>query len=218
MPRGRHLVLLAVLALLALAAAEARAERHVVRFTTPRWNAWPDSIGRPCEASPDSATNLAEEELWQVERSRVVQRHAALAPGALDSFIVEIGAEEQASYFVTALKKNGRRSCNGKVITLHGRVGVYPDSDRASGPWLGVPRPNPAGGLVAVPWCLPEAARVRLEVVDVAGRVVARLADGVQPAGVHVALWDARAAAPGIYLVRAAVGPWRAVRRELVIR
>jgi flagellar hook capping protein FlgD len=47
---------------------------------------------------------------------------------------------------------------------------------------------------------------VAFEVVDLAGRRVARLGDGAYPAGRHAVPWDGRsgagALAPGIYLVR----------------
>jgi hypothetical protein len=37
-------------------------------------------------------------------------------------------------------------------------------------------------------------------------------------AGVHVRLWEANVAAPGIYFVRLRVGGWQATRRVLVLR
>jgi hypothetical protein len=81
--------------------------------------------------------------------------------------------------------------------------------------------PNPNPGSVQVTYTLPQAARVRLGIYDLAGREVGRLADGVVPAGRHVAAWDGRVggspATSGIYFVRfeTPAGTW--VRRVVRI-
>ena len=71
---------------------------------------------------------------------------------------------------------------------------------------LSIPRPNPSRGAMSVSYTLPRAGAVRLTLFDVLGRCVARLVDGEQPAGEHVATWDGgrgtgRKVAPGIYLL-----------------
>ncbi len=65
--------------------------------------------------------------------------------------------------------------------------------------------PNPARGIVRFAWSQPRAGRVTLDVLDIAGRHVARAFAGEADAGTHDARWDgARAdgtpAAPGVYL------------------
>src|SRR5262249_25823622 len=55
--------------------------------------------------------------------------------------------------------------------------------------------PNPSIGPTTIEYSLPRAAPVKLRVFDIAGREVARLVDGVQPAGRHVANWSGIAAA-----------------------
>lgn len=69
--------------------------------------------------------------------------------------------------------------------------------------------PNPARGDSHVRFALGTGARVRAEVLDVAGRVIATLADGERVAGEHTLTWDGRSsgglrAAPGLYVVRLA--------------
>ena len=65
--------------------------------------------------------------------------------------------------------------------------------------------PNPARGDATIEYALPHAARVRIAVSDVQGRVVATLRDGVETAGAHRLDW--RAARPrgplpaGLYFV-----------------
>lgn len=68
---------------------------------------------------------------------------------------------------------------------------------------------------------LPGSGRVRLEVLDVAGRRVAVLVDGERPAGPNAAAWDARdargrALGAGVYLARLTAGP-RSVTTKLVL-
>jgi hypothetical protein len=61
--------------------------------------------------------------------------------------------------------------------------------------------PNPAlGGPVRLEWALPREAAVRVTVLDVRGRELAVVAQGVQPAGWRSAAW--RPPAPGLYFLR----------------
>jgi hypothetical protein len=65
--------------------------------------------------------------------------------------------------------------------------------------------PNPvAGGLATIHFSLGAEARVRLEILDAVGRVVARpaAADPAPGRTDHEVRWDARDAASGVYLVR----------------
>lgn len=61
--------------------------------------------------------------------------------------------------------------------------------------------PNPLRGQARVQYSLPEAADVTLVVYDPLGREVARLEDGTRDAGVHRAVWNARAVPSGTYVV-----------------
>jgi hypothetical protein len=71
---------------------------------------------------------------------------------------------------------------------------------------LGPVLPNPMRGRATIEYALPEAAWIRLAILDLQGREVAVLARGFHPAGRHRARWDGRVeggnAAPGIYFVR----------------
>ncbi|MEM1041642.1 MAG: T9SS type A sorting domain-containing protein [Bacteroidota bacterium] len=83
---------------------------------------------------------------------------------------------------------------------------------------LAAPFPNPVRGMATLRYTLPEAADVTLAVYDVLGRRVATLRDGVQPAGVHGATFDAGTLPSGVYLVRLAAGTDRAAKRLTVVR
>ncbi len=67
--------------------------------------------------------------------------------------------------------------------------------------------PNPARGPATLAWTNPVAGKVTLDLLDVAGRRVARLLSGESPAGAQRATWDGRGAdgarvAPGVYVAR----------------
>lgn len=83
--------------------------------------------------------------------------------------------------------------------------------------------PNPARGASTVSLALPQdEPRVRVEVLDVTGRLIERLYDGAAGAGAHEWIWDLTGvdgrAAPGVYLVRAQAGAWRRDARIVVVR
>jgi immune inhibitor A len=67
-------------------------------------------------------------------------------------------------------------------------------------------RPSPMRGTGRIGFVLPREARARVSVLDLQGREVAVLADGVFPAGRHTATWDGRtergSAPAGLYFVR----------------
>ena len=86
-------------------------------------------------------------------------------------------------------------------------TGTTAVGDRAAGPLALEPvAPNPTRGPSRFGIVLPEAARVRLEVLDVGGREVALLADGFEPAGAREFAWDGRSrrgpVPAGIYVLR----------------
>jgi hypothetical protein len=64
------------------------------------------------------------------------------------------------------------------------------------------PRRNPARGAVALDFALPRAGHVTLEVLDLAGRRVATLVDGLRPAGSGAATFDPSGGAAGVYFAR----------------
>jgi hypothetical protein len=100
-------------------------------------------------------------------------------------------------------------------------VGVEETAGRPERFALSRPCPNPARREVSLELGLPEAAPVEVGVYDVAGRRVATLLRGVQPAGYRRAVWDLRdgsghRAAPGLYLVRARCDGESLVRKVVI--
>ena len=82
--------------------------------------------------------------------------------------------------------------------------------------------PNPARDGFRVSFVLARAADIRLEVVDLQGRAVASVAQGVYPAGTHEARWTGASrsgiARSGIYFLRLQVSGTTLTRRVALIR
>ena len=90
------------------------------------------------------------------------------------------------------------------AFSIHGVLDVAAGRHMAYG--LDPVSPNPAAGAARIDFALPEAASVRVSILDLQGREVARLAEGRMSAGRHRVTWSpARGrgvGAPGVYLVR----------------
>lgn len=83
--------------------------------------------------------------------------------------------------------------------------------------------PNPFASDTAIRYALASDARVRLSIVDPAGRRVRRLQDGMRPSGVHDFAWDGcddggTPVAAGVYFVEIASAGHRASQRVLLLR
>jgi hypothetical protein len=68
-------------------------------------------------------------------------------------------------------------------------------------------QPNPARAAMHIEYSLSQRAPVHVQLLDLAGRVVAELENGTREPGIWQAGWDGRTsdgrkAAPGLYLVR----------------
>ena len=103
------------------------------------------------------------------------------------------------------------------TLPLATRAGALPEGFE-----LGANYPNPFNPSTMIPYQLPAAMHVRLEVFNVLGQRVATLVDGEQPAGFHTASWNAtdaagEAVAAGVYLYRLSGDGVRTTRSMLLI-
>ncbi len=90
-----------------------------------------------------------------------------------------------------------------------------PDGSSVS---LSAGAPNPVASLTTLSYSLDAPAAVSVDVVDALGRTVATLASGTAAAGTHPVTWDARSAAPGVYVVRLTAGSVLRTQRVVVAR
>lgn len=79
---------------------------------------------------------------------------------------------------------------------------------------------NPFAGVTTLDFALPDAGRVRLQVVDARGRRVQVLADEVLSVGPHSRSWDARRSdqASGVYFAVLESGKQRRIERLVLVR
>ena len=138
--------------------------------------------------------------------------HAAIYDSASDRMVVFGGLNSMYSNYVYALEWNAPMvSVPGDADAHHRRFEIAP------------PRPNPSRDATTVDFELGVPGRVVLDVLDIHGRRVRRLADEWFPAGGHTSTWrgdDDRghALGSGVYFVRIQGTGFQATRRIVRIR
>jgi hypothetical protein len=83
---------------------------------------------------------------------------------------------------------------------------------------LAEPVPNPANPVASITFSVPDRSELRIHVYDAAGRLVARLFEGIAEPGQHTVDWRADGQASGMYLIEMTAGDFRAVRKALIIK
>jgi hypothetical protein len=83
---------------------------------------------------------------------------------------------------------------------------------------LGAPAPNPATGHALLAFALPTSTHVRLSLLDVQGREVAVLADGMREPGHYTAALEAGSLHAGIYFARLQAMGADLTRRMVVVK
>ncbi len=78
--------------------------------------------------------------------------------------------------------------------------------------------PNPLNPSTRIGFYLPEATFVNISVYDVKGALVARLVDGMHPAGEHLVEWNPRNIASGIYFYRLVAGEIVQTKKMVLLR
>ena len=84
--------------------------------------------------------------------------------------------------------------------------------------WLGQNYPNPFNPLTEIPFSLNEPMNIRLVVLDVFGRELIVLKDGVCDAGYHVASFDGAEYPSGTYIVRLESGRGSLTERMMLLK
>jgi hypothetical protein len=143
-------------------------------------------------------------------------------PGTLQRFSV-YGLLPGLRYYF-ALKTADERSNWSKISNVvafaQPVVGVDPMVDV---PQFSSPVPNPARNQAGFAYILPQREDLTVEIFDIQGRMVSRLAKGDREAGPGLLTWDLRdltgqKVAAGVYLARAFIGHTPIMQRLLVTR
>jgi len=123
-------------------------------------------------------------------------------------------------YSVTITNPDGQSASGDMILAVTEQTGV--GDQPATGFSLGAVTPNPTASEAGVDFTLGHEARARITVLDLTGREVATLADGIEAAGSHRVSWSgnvagARAAA-GMYFMRYEAAGTTRVRRFVLLR
>jgi hypothetical protein len=78
--------------------------------------------------------------------------------------------------------------------------------------------PNPFNPTTTIEYALPHTAKVKVEVYNTLGQVVAELVDTEQAAGYHSVSWDASDAASGVYFYRIVADNFTATKRMILMK
>jgi sugar lactone lactonase YvrE len=129
-------------------------------------------------------------------------------PGGWIAFDREVVAGTSYRYRLVAAAGSGADEVLGEIeATAGSAITAFALSPIA---------PNPAVGAARIGFALPREARVRVTVLDLRGRVVAELMNGVVPAGRREISWDGQGTAgriaSGVYYVRMEAPGFRQTR------
>lgn len=142
----------------------------------------------------------------------------AVLIGYTIEIVGDVSGGQYAYYHVTATDFAGNEGDASSVENTYAGVSGGEDLPQAFA--LKPNRPNPFESGTLVAFDLPEPCVVRLEVVDVQGRVVRVLTDEVWSAGRHSVVWTGEndtggVSGPGVYFVRIQAGGFRAINKML---
>ncbi len=167
--------------------------------------------------SVNSASDFATFKLYRGASAGFTPGSGNLVSATTDTGYVDPGAAG-SWYKLSAVDLNGNESAYA-VVGPSQTTGVDPTAPPTLVFALAGVSPNPVTSrTLAVRFTLPVASRARLELVDVAGRVVAKREVGALGAGMHTLdlAQDARIR-PGLYFVRLTQGANSSTKRVTVI-
>lgn len=129
-------------------------------------------------------------------------------------YVDEVPAAGSYKYWLEVVPLNGQPVEYGPVEAAAG-------SSRVKTFALAQSYPNPARDAATFAFSLPEPCDVRLDVYDLAGRLVATPAAGPYAEGVHDVAWRLDAGGkvpPGVYVYMLRAGPYAATKKLVVAR
>ena len=121
-----------------------------------------------------------------------------------------LAAGESRWYRLAAVQPDGQAITLGSIpVEAQGAITAFALSPLS---------PNPSAGISLVSFAVPSRTRVHLALLDVQGRELAVLTDGIREPGRYSAALDAGDLRAGMYFVRLQAGGRSAVRRLVVVK
>jgi hypothetical protein len=78
--------------------------------------------------------------------------------------------------------------------------------------------PNPFNAATTIKYELPYQSRVTIVIYDILGRKVGTLVDGLQPAGYHQVIWNAKDLSSGVYFYKLQTGIYNEAKKMMLIK
>jgi hypothetical protein len=156
--------------------------------------------------------------LWNGSAASCVDLHAYLPPDFNKSEAHGIWRDASFTY-VAGWGHNLTTDRNEALLW----VGPLPASGvgsegQAAVPHLAPAWPNPFAGATEIHYLLREEGHVRVDILDVTGRVIATALDDIQPAGAGRVSWNAARMPSGTYLCRTNAAGVRMTQKLTVLR
>lgn len=184
-----------------------------------------------CGATKEPATRRNNLFLVKTDPSGVQQWNQQLG-GAGSDWGASLLALPGGEYIVAGQTESAAAGFDGWLIRLRDPAATAVPEDPDAGPGPGGPTgpapgagtglhlqpPNPFRSNQPIRFDLPARQRVRLEIVDVLGRRVERLAEGVYAAGPHEVRWPAHGRSSGVYYCVLTSAADRKVRPIVIAR
>lgn len=118
------------------------------------------------------------------------------------------------SFGVDAANELYACSYDGKIFKMDKGTPVQNDAERSAFDFrLGQNYPNPFNAGTVLPFHIAGAVHATLTVVDILGRTVATLVDGMYQPGSYTAHWEPRNSASGVYVYRMEAGGMISMRK-----
>ncbi len=174
---------------------------------------WSDSFGEP--SGQLFVAEPRESGLWSFGPAPL----PGAPDGTLDRYVLSFGQDAAGEVYVLTTENAGPSGETGRVsrLVLAGGTASEPGVGPGEEAHIAAVFPNPTVGATTVRYVLPEAGDVVLEVSDLLGRRVQRLAVGTVTAGPHEAVVGMRSLPAGVYVVRLLVDGTPTAERRVVL-
>jgi hypothetical protein len=134
-----------------------------------------------------------------------------------DNTIIQSGQVTCDNYRLVTLK-SVQFSKTGNRIIITASNDVPFNNNTKSGIELNQNYPNPFGRTTTIPFSLSVASRIKLDLLDCMGRVVATIANNEFPAGAHYILFSSNGLESGVYYYRITSSNETACRKLEIIK
>ncbi len=138
---------------------------------------------------------------------------------ALDTTDLQLSLEQPVTWWVEANDASGNIRPSSQVFRFY--LDGLPVRESNTLPEefaVGHPYPNPFNPTVAMTVEVPETMPLTVSVYDVLGRLQTRMQMGSLAAGYHQVHWDGSNSASGVYLFVLEAGPYRMVRKAILLK